>query len=413
MKALRISISKDKRRLGTKPYLVRWTGEIDPRTGTRKKYSKSFAKRKEAEHFAQQKRKEFSAGMSRDEKIITLEELCDKFVKARWGSYTKDTMDHYLNTARRLKSFFSPTLPIKHITQEYAEQFISQVDYLNPHMKKSGRQLSDSCRSVVLRNSKTIFGSAVKWGYLSINPFADIAQIKAKTLPWHYYSPEEFQNILLKTPTLRMKAYMAVQYGCGLRAGECLNLLWDGLNIDFAKNRINLHNRPGTEHIPPFSLKDYEERSVPMPDWASNLLAQLQEQSTPGCPFVFLTPERWELVQKKWQHLRNSGRGREWSNHKLHNNQLREFKRYCKNAGIHTHERITQHCLRKSWACNLANSGVPINTLAKMGGWSSIKTCEVYYLKCSDANEQKAVEALNRMVQLELVLSVPLRIVQD
>lgn len=89
MKALRISISKDKRRLGTKPYLVRWTGEIDPRTGTRKKYSKSFAKRKEAEHFAQQKRKEFSAGMSRDEKIITLEELCDKFVKARWGSYPK------------------------------------------------------------------------------------------------------------------------------------------------------------------------------------------------------------------------------------------------------------------------------------------------------------------------------------
>jgi len=200
-----------------------------------------------------------------------------------------------------------------------------------------------------------------------------------------------------------MKAYVATQYGCGLRAGECINLLWNGHNIDFNSKRISLFNRPGTVQIPPFSLKDFEERSVPMPDLVSDLLLQLQGQSTPDCPFVFLTPQRWDLVQRKWEHMRKEGRSREWTNGKLHNNQLREFKRYCKNAGINTHERITQHCLRKSWACNLANNGIPINTLAKMGGWSSITTCEEYYLKCTDANEQKAVDALNRLVKLETV----------
>ncbi len=139
-----------------------------------------------------------------------------------------------------------------------------------------------------------------------------------------------------------------------------------------------------------------------MPDLVSDLLLQLKEQSSSDCPFVFLTPERWDLVQEKWEQMRKEGRSREWTNNKLHNNQLREFKRYCKNAGIKTHERITQHCLRKSWACNLANNnGIPIKTLARMGGWSSITTCEKYYLKCADANEKKAVEVLNKLVNFE------------
>ncbi|GAG53270.1 unnamed protein product, partial [marine sediment metagenome] len=125
MNSWEISIVKDKRRLSSKPYLVRWSGEIDPRTGTRKKYSKSFAKRKQAEHFAQQKQKEFAEGMCRDEKIITLEELADKFVQTRWNSYTKDTMDNYILAINRLKNYFSPTLPIRYIKKEHAEQFVS------------------------------------------------------------------------------------------------------------------------------------------------------------------------------------------------------------------------------------------------------------------------------------------------
>jgi len=140
MNSWKISIIKDKRRLSSKPYLVRWIGDIDPRTGTRKKYSKSFSKRRQAEHFAQQKQQEFADGMCRDEKIITLEELAEKFVQARWNSYTKDTMDNYMLVIDRLKNYFSPKLPIKHIKQEHAEQFISQIDYLNTHLNRCGKE---------------------------------------------------------------------------------------------------------------------------------------------------------------------------------------------------------------------------------------------------------------------------------
>ena len=135
-----------------------------------------------------------------------------------------------------------------------------------------------------------------------------------------------------------------------------------------------------------------------MPIWVSNLLLQLYEETDPGSPFLFLTKERWEVVKKNWDNMRNSGRSREWDNGMLQNNTLREFKRHCINAGIKTNERLMLHCLRKSWACNLAENGVPPQTLLKMGGWSDIETVQNFYLKNSDANEKKAVEVLDRLM---------------
>ncbi len=57
------------------------------------------------------------------------------------------------------------------------------------------------------------------------------------------------------------------------------------------------------------------------------------------------------------------------------------------------------HCLRKSWACNLAESGIPPKTLLKMGGWSDIETVMKYYLKNSDENERRAVDVLDRLME--------------
>ena len=61
--------------------------------------------------------------------------------------------------------------------------------------------------------------------------------------------------------------------------------------------------------------------------------------------------------------------------------------------------KVTIHCLRKSWASNLANAGVPANTLLKMGGWSNVDTVLKYYLKSSDENEKKAVRILDRLME--------------
>ena len=67
----------------------------------------------------------------------------------------------------------------------------------------------------------------------------------------------------------------------------------------------------------------------------------------------------------------------------------------CRRAGILTNEKLTIHCLRKSYAQNLADTGTPIHTLKKMMGHRSVKTLECFYIRSSDANEAMARKVLD------------------
>ena len=97
--------------------------------------------------------------------------------------------------------------------------------------------------------------------------------------------------------------------------------------------------------------------------------------------------------------MRAAGRASKWKNKDMANNVLRDFKVRVKDAEIKATEKIMIHALRKNWANNLANSGVPPHTLMKMGGWSDMETVLKYYLKSSDANERMAVEVLDRLME--------------
>ncbi len=139
-----------------------------------------------------------------------------------------------------------------------------------------------------------------------------------------------------------------------------------------------------------------------MPTWLVSMLVKLQIQSKPNNPFVFLTEDRWEIVQMKWSEVRTSKNIDKWFNRDICNNLLRNFKNYCRNSGIKTdeNEKITIHCLRKSYAQNLASNNVPMATLKDLMGHSSIRCTEQYYLKSSTPNQLAAVEVLNGLVEV-------------
>jgi len=107
---------------------------------------------------------------------------------------------------------------------------------------------------------------------------------------------------------------------------------------------------------------------------------------------------RWQVVQKKWTTLREEGKSREWQNNMLMNNNYRNFQTLCKRAGIHTSDKLCLHCLRKSWACNLAENGIAPKTLCELGGWSNPSTLHEYYIRVSDANRDKARQVLDECV---------------
>lgn len=403
MARTKVTIEKDNRPCRQKIWLVRWHGLYDPATGTQKHHSKSFVTKKEAERFAEQLNQEFETGMPRDPQDITLKELCDKFLITKEKKIVDGSIKLYKESFRRLLDYFGPTTSPKRITQEQAEEFDAHIDFIHPlHINRS-KEPSSSLRNRILRNCKTLFNKALEWHYIRYNPFNKIEQENCIQHPWHFFSPEEFLSILIKTKNVRAKGLYAVMYGCGLRLGEAVNLLNNGTDIDFSNNKITVVNRKGTTDIPPFTIKDKQSRSVSMPNWVSKIIVQVQEQADEGCPFMFLSRDRYEYVKNKWHKYRNSGKEEKWQNKNMANNVLRDFKVKVRKAGIKGTGKITIHCLRKSWASNLANAGVPPHTLMKMGGWSDIETVLKHYLKSSDENEKKAVEILDRLMEREVV----------
>ena len=391
----KITLVKDGRQGRTKPWLVRWYSPYDPTTDAQKRHSKSFAKRKQAERFAEQLEEDHEAGITPDMKNMTLGEFCDRYLRVKKNEYRYGTYLNYVYTIQRLKSYFNSNSPLAAITKEYAEQFVADITFIRKDLSRKYKKVSDSCRNVQLRNCKTMFSKAVDWDYLRINPFAHVKQVKAQKKTWHYISPAEFESILNVCTDPYKRAYYAVQYGCGLRAGEAVNLLWDGANIDFGSNQITIVNRLATPEIPPYTIKDFETRTVPMPDWVVKELLNLYQNVSEHNPFVFLSDRKWGTIQKWWKETQKDGRL--WNPGNLLTDSLRDFKIWCRRAGVKSRNRLCQHSMRKSWATNLANAGVPIQTLMKMGGWSSIECCQQYYLKSTDENEKKAVRVLNHL----------------
>jgi len=217
-------------------------------------------------------------------------------------------------------------------------------------------------------------------------------------IDWHRITVDEFNRILEHTTTLRNHVFYSLLYWCGLRCNEALSLLANGSNIDFENGQVHLKSRPGTQTMPPFVLKDKEPRSIPIPKLVLSLLIQLNKEHNSDCPYLLIPPERWKVVQQTWKKMRQEGRAREWQNWRLVCNPLRDFKIYCKRAGIQTDEKINLHGLRKGWACNLAEKGIAPKTLCELGGWSDPSVLHEYYSKATDANRDRARQVLDELM---------------
>jgi site-specific recombinase XerD len=149
--------------------------------------------------------------------------------------------------------------------------FIATRKIIHPDHKRKPKKLSAGARNRYLSCAHTIFTTAMDWEYINKNPFSGIQETKSVPRAWHFITPDEFKAILLTTSELRVQALHGAMYGAGLRYGEAINLLWNGKDIDFGRSRINIEKRPATQSIPPFLVKDYEKRSVPIPQWVNNL----------------------------------------------------------------------------------------------------------------------------------------------
>lgn len=255
------------------PWVVRWFGEYDPSTGKQRRYSKAFRIKRAAEQLQSSKQAEFDKGTQRDRPPdIALGEFCKKYLARRqheWAEKTRLQIDDLCN---RLIDHFGANTLLRAISRDNATTMWSQAR-MRRH-KHEGKELSRYSQNRILRDAKTMFKYAVEWGDLMVNPFASMRPIrvgKRNRQKWHYIKPEEYLAILKAAPTLQWKVFYALAYTSGARFGELVNLTEQ--NVDFARGRLLIRNRDGTKDMPPFHVKDHEDREVPLPRHTLKLLA--------------------------------------------------------------------------------------------------------------------------------------------
>jgi len=386
----KIGIYRDRRK--QRRWVCRWFGWPDEVTGRRKRYAKSFEVRRQAESFAAELHTDFDSGKCRDRpRDVGVKEFAAEWLRIKRAEVRSETVLLYQDTIGRLIEYFGPSKPIGKISAKTAALFIAELS------RRDGRPgvLSNWTRHRILRCCRTIFSDAVIWEHIAQNPFSKVKRPKLILGEWYRLSPAEFLRLQANVP-LRRKALYALAYCAGLRRGELLGLRWEQLNLE--RGEVTIVNQKDSTSLPPFSIKDYEKRTIPLPASCIETLTDLRtyNSATDQTPYVLHNQRQYETLQRKWKRYQTQGQS--WRNQDFQNNTLTVFKRDIKRAGIVPTAPLTLHGLRKCSISNWADSISNPEVVRKLAGHGDIATTMKFYGDASLEQKQKAAAAVEQLL---------------
>lgn len=401
----KVSLVPERRR--ESKWAVRWSGEFDPANGKRKRHSKAFRTKREAERFQAAKQVELDRGDAPASLApITLAQYCEDYQRRRAHEWSPSTKCHVRQVCDRLVAYFGPDTPLQDISVHRAADFWSAASKQREGYE--GEELSRSTRNWLLRYAKTMFSYAVRWGHIRSNPFAEISALrtgKSTRRDWHYITPEEYRCFLEVAPSMRWRVFYAIAYTSGARSGELFNLTID--NVDFDQGRLLIRNRVASPDVPPFQIKDHEGRDIPLPQHTIELVQRWCEERPGGSRFLLLSPERYARVQKRWHACRANGAP--WLNRYMANNVIRSIRLHAKKAGIEPTAPLTIHAFRKSCGQNWANH-LPMHLAQVFMGHADIATTAEFYSKVTADDVRRAQRVAESVVNERCGNGIPLRL---
>jgi len=376
---------------------VRWFTDPDPDSGDVKRLGKDFRLKRDAERFRAIKQAEFDRGAKRELPTdLTLGEFTKLYVNRRRHEWRPKTLEQIENTVRQLIEHFGKRTLLGSITSDQASQFWCKSKPFRPEL--SGSELSRYSKNRILRDAKTIFKFAVRNGYLASNPFEGIKGLRVgkKMRDFHYLQPREYWALLRAAPDLRWKVIYALAYTAALRRGELFNLTEDSIDLDAGK--VIVKSREASDTLPPFHVKDHEDRAIPLPRHTVRLLRGWLRVRPQGSPLILLTPDRFRCVLTRWRDHQKAGKP--WLNDYLVNNSLVYLRRHAKWAEIEVNGSLSFHGLRKSCGQNWANH-LPMNVVKELLGHADISTTAKFYSAVSKEHEDQA----RRVAEAKTILS--------
>lgn len=175
----------------------------------------------------------------------------------------------------------------------------------------------------------------------------------------------------------RERAMLAIFYGCGLRRNEVVNVNVGDINFD----RALVHVRKG---------KNYKERFVPI---SKASLKYLQD---------YIYDQRPELLQgSKSEALFISMRARRMDGQTMLL-RLKYLQHQTENADLIEKE-IGLHTLRHSIATHLLQAGMPLESIARFLGHSTLESTQIYtHLAGVDQTKEQSFTNIRKHARIQL-----------
>ncbi len=259
----------------------------------------------------------------------------------------------YLSSVRssfiHLKKYFGEAKYMTDISCKDAENF---KNYLINRVPKG--------YAVYLRTVKASFNVALKWGYVTANPFQKIKFLKKQLCKPIFLKPKDLDHILTFLSNQMIKEIVIFGFYTGCRLSEIINLKWN--NIDLSKKIILI----GDDQ---FRTKSGKQRVIPICKEVNKILTDLSKKTNNAEGYVFAKSNGFPYNK---DYVSSS------------------FKEASRKARID--EKIHFHTLRHSFASNLANKGVPIVVIKELMGHADISTTQIY----SHTNLESLKAAINK-----------------
>jgi integrase len=164
-------------------------------------------------------------------------------------------------------------------------------------------------------------------------------------------TPGEVKTLLFKAKEASHPWYpvWAVALLTGCRSGELFALRWNDVNFEegFIHIQRGWNGRLGIEK----STKSGKNRNIPINDDLKQILMDLRPV-TASSSYVLPRFNDW-----------------------LRGEQAKVLKLFCESIGVRP---VKFHTLRATFTTHLIAKGVPINVVQSIGGWSDLKTLEIY-----------------------------------
>ena len=304
-------------------------------SGKKQKISTRSKKKSEAIQFL----KTFDGKYVRRENTkILLSEFQEQILSHISSTHTKGTVKIYYEGFQTLKRIIGDVYlnTIKH----------RQVDLYNSERLKEVKPITVNSRLIAL---KSAFNIAVRWEYLTENPFTRVKFcVVSQNVPI-FFTKEDFQLLLyaIKEPWLKEAAIFSTL--TGIRLSEFTHLRWRDVNIE--RKIISI------ESSSQFRTKSGKRRDIPLSDTVLYMLKQksVAQQTDSLDDYVF-----------------------RWNNKKILEIVLsRKFKGYVRSCKLRD-SRLHWHSLRHTFASWLVQDGVSIYAVQQLLGHADVKTTQVY-----------------------------------